>query len=119
MGIDFLRRRNDRFLRQRDARFVELIKPDLFSACVPSTVVNVCGTALCDLDSHQELWAPVVAATGPIDFYRGDVAAVRLHGGPADHVRSQRGTRDAPVVARIVHVEREHGLVLLRVGSGP
>jgi hypothetical protein len=119
MGFEFIRRRNDRFIRQRDARFVEQIEPDLFSACVPSTVVNVCGTALCHVNDNQELWTPDVGPSGPICFYSGDVPAVRLEGAPADHVRSQPRSQHAPVVAQVMTVERDHGLVVLRVGSGP
>jgi hypothetical protein len=117
MGEDFLRRRNDRFIRQRDARFVEELGPDLFSACLPDAVVNVCGTVLGDVSPGEELWAPEVNPSGPIHFYRGDAPAVRLDGPAADHVRAERDGRTAPVVAQVVQVEHDHGLVTLRVRS--
>ncbi len=117
MGEDFLRRRNGRFIRQRDARFVEQLRPDLFSTFAPSAVVNVCGTALGDVGDNQELWTPDVSPTGPICFYRGDVPAVRLEGAAADHVRAEHRDKHVPILAQIVHIERDHGLVTLRVGS--
>jgi hypothetical protein len=117
MGEDFFRGRNDRFIRQRDARFIEQLIPDLFSACVPSTVMNVCGTALREVDNDDELWTPEVNVSGPICFYRGGEPAVRLDGPAADHVRSEHGDRHVPIVAQVVQVERDHGLVTLRVGS--
>lgn len=117
MGEDFLRRRNDRFIRQRDARFVEEIGPDLFSACLPDAVVNVCGTALGDVSSGDELWASEVNPTGPVNFYRGNLPAVGLDGPAADHVRAEHDGRAAPLVAQVVHVERDYGLVTLRVRS--
>lgn len=119
MGEDFMRRRNDRFIQQRDARFVEELRPDLFSTCAPSTVVNVCGIALGELCDEQELWTPEVSAAGPICFYSGDVPVVMLEGHAADHVRAEHRNRHAPVVAQVVQVERDHGLVTLRVGSPP
>ncbi len=117
MGEDFMRRRNDRFRRQRDARFAAQISPDLFSTCAPTTVVSVCGTALDDVCDNQELWTPEIGSAGPICFYRGDVPAVRLDGHAADHVRSGNGDRHTPMVAQVVEVERDHGLVTIRVGS--
>lgn len=117
MGEDFLRRRNDRFIRQRDARFAEEMGPDLFSACRPDAVVNACGTALGDVNSGDELWAPEVDPSGPVNFYRGNLPAVRLDGPAADHVRAECVAGAAPVVAQVVQVERDHGLVTLRIRS--
>ena len=117
MGEDFLRRRNRRFMRQRDAYFWAQLEPDLFSACPPQTVIDLCGTALRDVDVMQELWAPPVDNWGPIQFFSGDVPVVQLDTAAANYLRSEQCDSLAPVVAQVVQVERDHRLVMLRVGS--
>jgi hypothetical protein len=89
----------------------------LFSVVPPTTVVNVCGTAVGDVSMAQELWSPEVDVAGAIDFYSGDTRVVRVEGAAADHLRTQHGEKHTALVAQVTEVVSEHGLVVLRVGS--
>ncbi|MCC7536891.1 MAG: hypothetical protein IT379_11790 [Deltaproteobacteria bacterium] len=115
MGEDFVKRRNDRFVRHREACFAAQSSPDLFSAVPPEAVVTVLATAIAEVQECRELWTPNVNAPGPIDFYDGDIAVVRVEGADADHLRARDD--DAPMVAQVLQVDREHGLVELKVTS--
>jgi hypothetical protein len=117
MGVDFIRRRNDRFIRRRDEMFVAETTPDLLSACTPTTVVSVQGVAVGSVAASDALWAPEVMPTGPITLFNGDEPAVMVDGDAADHVRAERRDGDGPVFAQVTEVDTDHGLVVVRVGS--
>ena len=119
MGQDFLRRKNDRFVRQRDQRFAEQTCDDLLAAIPPEMVVNLCGRAVGPVMLAQELWTPEVTAEGPIQFYSGEQPAVCLDGAAAKHLREQCAASHSQVVARVVDVEQNHGLVTLTIGVSP
>jgi hypothetical protein len=119
MGQDFIRRKNDRFVRQRDAYFAEQTASDLFSTMSPEMVVSLCGTAVGPVIVAQELWTPELTAGGPIEFYCGENPAVRLEGAAADHLRSQCAQPHSSMVAQVVEVEQDHGIVFLKIGVSP
>ena len=116
MGQDFLRRKNDGFIRQRDKRFADQTERDLLGAIPPEMVVNLCGTAVGPVTVAEELWTPEVTPDGPIEFYRGDSLAVRLDGPAAAHLREQCAEAHVQVVARVVELDQDHGVVELNIG---
>lgn len=116
MGQDFLRKKNDRFMRQRDQRFAAQTSDDLLAAIPPEMVVNLCGRAVGPVMIAQELWTPEVSSDGPIEFYCGEQPAVRLEGAAAAHLREQCAESHSQVVAQVVDLEKDHGLVTLKIG---
>lgn len=116
MGENFLKRKNDRFLRQRDQRFNEYLAPDLFSLCPTETEVTLLASVREEACVADELWAPAVELLGPIEFYCGDVVVARIDGAEADLLRQEYGNRGAPVIARIV--ELEDGIARLKIVEG-
>lgn len=119
MGQDFLRRKNDRFVRQRDKRFAAQTSDDLLAMIPPEMVVNLCGRAVGPVMLAQELWTPEVNNEGPIEFYCGELPAVRLEGAAATHLRDQCAEPHSQIVARVVDLEQDHGLVTLKIGISP
>ncbi len=116
VGQDFLRRKNDRFVRQRDQRFAEQTCDDLLAVIPPAMVVSLCGTAVGPVTLAQELWTPEVTGDGPIEFYYGEQRAVRLDGAAAKHLRDQCADSHSQVVAQVVDLEHDHGLVTIKIG---
>lgn len=119
MGQDFIRRKNDRFVRQRDAYFAEQTASDLFSDLSPEMIVSLCGTAVGPVTLAQELWTPAFTAGGPIEFFCGDDPKVRLEGTAADLLRAQYAQPHSSVVAQVVEVEEDHGIVKIKIGVTP
>jgi hypothetical protein len=117
MGEDFLKRRNDRFIRQRDAYFVALVEPDLFSELAPITTATIYGAILNAVPANCELWTPEINAGGPIRFYNGDEPAVEVEGAAAEHLSREYGNIGAPLVAQVVDSDLDEGIVRLRVRS--
>ena len=121
MGEDFLRRRNDRFRRQRDECFRDQLGRDLFTDCPPETTTSVCGSVVNEsaVTPKGELWAPCPAtdSTGPVQFFCGGVRAVEVAGDAADYLRREYGGSGTPVLGQVVQLVAEHGLAVLRVGS--
>ena len=115
MGEDFLRRRNDRFVRQRDASFIKLFEPDLFAALPPETIATVYGSVLCAIDAANELWTPELDPAKPIRFFSGDQLAVEIVGPSATHLFRNYGNSAAPLLAQVVEIDAEEGIARLRV----
>ena len=80
MGEDFLRRRNDRFVRQRDACFRMLLERNLFSMIPPPITTTVYGSILQTVAANTELWCPELELGHPIRFYRGQEPSVEVKG---------------------------------------
>ncbi|MBA2540164.1 MAG: hypothetical protein H0V17_11055 [Deltaproteobacteria bacterium] len=115
MGADFIRKKNHGFIRQRERRFAEQTATDLLGTIRPEMRVNLCGRAIGPVRLADELWTPTLKPDGPIDFFVGTEPSVRLEGAAAEHLRGQCANSRA-VVARVVDLEQEHGLVTLTVG---
>lgn len=115
MGEDFLRRRNDRFVRQRDASFITLFEPDLFAALPPETIATVYGSVLCAIDAVNELWTPELEAAKPIHFFSGDQPAVEIVGPAAAQLFRNYRKSAAPLLAQVVEIDAEEGIARLRV----
>lgn len=116
MGEDFLRRRSDRFIRQRDEQFIRQTSPDLFSAFAPETVIQVTGFLHRAVSPGDELWAPAIGATGPIQFFSGAELAVSVEGAVADTLRRTLYQMHVPTIAQVAELEPRYGLVTLRIG---
>ncbi|MDI3290719.1 hypothetical protein [Polyangium sp. 15x6] len=120
MGEDFLRRRNDRFRRQRDDCFREHLGRDLFTDCPPETTTSVCGSVVNEsvVSPKGELWAPCPAADGkgPVRFFCGGVVALEVAGDQADYLRREYGGSGTPLLGQVVQIVAEHRLAELRVG---
>jgi hypothetical protein len=116
MGEDFLRRKNDRFRRQRDEHFAEQNRPDLFSASDPELHISVCGTSLIPLEEGRLLWAADLGVAGqPLDLLSEmGVAAARISPADADRLRQDPGESGA-AAALVVTVDADYEIVELRI----
>jgi len=116
MGEDFLRRRNDRFIRQRDARFMQLIERDLFTALPPETITTTIGWVLAAVEPANELWCHKAQAGTGLRFFKGDQLAIEVAAADAASLVELYGS-ETPLVAEVVEVDSEEGLAFLRVRS--
>lgn len=112
MGEDFLRKKDDRFRRHRDAHFsAELQSGDLFSAVAPECVRSFeADLTLADLKEGETLWQPD-GEDGR--FYRGVQVAARVDADVLSEASIAPGS-----VARVAEVDRDLGLVVIEVHGG-
>ncbi|HRI65765.1 MAG TPA: hypothetical protein PK156_16075 [Polyangium sp.] len=116
MGENFLKRKNDRFIRQRDQRFNEYLAPDLFSLCPTESEITLLASVHEGACVADELWAPTIDLADPIELYCGDRLVARIDGTEADLLRQEFGNRGVPVIAKIV--ELDEGIAHLKIIEG-
>ena len=114
MGEDFLRRKNERFVRLRDAYFERIIERDLFSDHHAAERTELIGRSskASELAVGDELWADMTDSGSDAQFFRGDQEAVICNGRSADHLRQQASTNGI-VIAKVAEIDPEDGFVVL------
>jgi hypothetical protein len=106
MGEDFLRRKNESFVRRRDAHFRRLVEPDLFSESDAHQHIEVVGRIVhgTQLSAGDELWAPDVPTSDPVPFFRGDRVALVCDGPAAEHLRDEAAGARGGIIAKVAEL---------------
>ena len=114
MGEDFLRRKNETFVRRRDAHFEQIIEPDLFSDTHAQERIEVIGRVAngIELVAGDELWAPDTSSAKEVRLFRGDQEAVICQGPDAQHL-SEEATTGGTMIAKIMEVEPDDEFVVM------
>jgi hypothetical protein len=111
MGEDFLRRKNESFIRYRDDVFKSAIEPDLFSDASATECVRIVGTIPEGATPAvgDELWAQRL--NHPLEFRHGVEPAAVCDGPDCSALASA----SLSFIARVEDVQPEDRLVVLRV----
>ena len=117
MGEDFLRRRNDRFVRQRDAALGRLTERNLFSTVPPTATTAVHGFVLHPVVTGMELWSVQLGADRPIHFYRGAELCVEVTGTAAESLMRAFASSGAELLAEVIELDVLEGIAELQVRS--
>ena len=114
MGEDFLRRKNETFVRRRDAHFERIIEPDLFSDTHAQERIEVIGRVAngIELVAGDELWASDTSSAKEVRLFRGDQEAVICQGPAAQHL-SEEVTTGGTMIAKIMEVEPDDEFVVM------
>lgn len=115
MGEDFLRRKNESFVRRRDAHFERLVEPDLFSESDAHEHIEVMGRIVegTRLSAGDELWAPAVPTAEPVPFFYGDRPALVCDGPAAEHLRDEAARAHGGIIAKVVELAAGDGLAVI------
>jgi len=117
MGEDFLRRRNDRFVRRRDACLGTLLERDLFSMIPAAVTTTVYGSILHEVATNTPLWSPELEAGRSVRFYSGPVPTVEVCGPAAEALARTFGACGAELVAEVIETDSLEGIAMLHVRS--
>lgn len=117
MGEDFIRRRNDRFLRLRDVRFARLVERDLFSGADPQCVTDVPGTVLPDsaVSPGERVWGQADRDGESITFYRGDTPVVRVSEPTAEGLLAGFDRDAETLVGVVTEVDTANAIAIMRL----
>lgn len=117
MGQDFIRRRNDRFRRQRDEGFRKLTEADLFSQASLECLTDVPGTVLPEagLCPGDRVWGDADGEGHPIMFFRGDKPVVQVPAAAAGALLADSALHRGTLVGIVTTVDASNEVAVMRI----